>query len=188
MDAVAARLGDRVTRWITINEPAEITLLGHAIGEHAPGHRLLFDALPVAHHQLLAHGRAVEVLRAANPDHEIGIAASHTPVWTAGDGDDDRAAADLYDTLMNRLFADPILTGRYPDGFAEAMPAAPGGSVADDLKVISAPLDFYGVNYYNPTLVGAPRPGGRQDPYAGVELPPDLPFTLHDIEGYPLTA
>src|SRR5882757_3315190 len=48
---VAARLSDRVTKWITLNEPAEHTLLGHALGAHAPGRQLLFDALPVAHHQ-----------------------------------------------------------------------------------------------------------------------------------------
>ncbi|WP_395108577.1 GH1 family beta-glucosidase [Actinomadura sp. SCN-SB] len=183
VSAVADRLGDRVTRWITINEPAEFTLLGHGIGEHAPGHELLFDALPVAHHQLLAHGRAAQALRAAGDEHRIGVAMSHTPVWTAGGTADDQAAADLYDTLMNRLFADPILTGRYPDGFAEAMP----GPVEDDLKAICAPLDFYGVNYYNPSLVGAPRPG-EPDPYSGIALPPDLPFALHDIEGYPRTA
>jgi beta-glucosidase len=183
VETVAERLGDRVTRWITINEPAEFTLLGHGIGEHAPGHRLLFDALPVAHHQLLAHGRAVEALRAARDGLQVGIASSHTPVWTAGETADDHAAADLYDTLMNRLFSDPLLTGRYPDGFAEAMP----GPLEDDLKVISAPLDFYGVNYYSPTLVGAPRPG-EPDPYSGIQLPADLPFALHDIEGHPRTA
>ncbi|CAM5677960.1 6-phospho-beta-galactosidase [Streptomyces fumanus] len=76
---VADRLGDRVRTWITLNEPAEHTLLGHALGVHAPGERLLFDALPVAHHQLLAHGLAVRALRAAGtPD--IGIADSHAGV------------------------------------------------------------------------------------------------------------
>ncbi|WP_244212147.1 family 1 glycosylhydrolase, partial [Streptomyces angustmyceticus] len=62
-DAVAARLGDRVARWITLNEPAEVTLLGYGLGQHAPGRQLLFDALPAAHHQLLGHGLAVQALR-----------------------------------------------------------------------------------------------------------------------------
>ncbi|MGI5162842.1 GH1 family beta-glucosidase [Spirillospora sp. CA-253888] len=178
---VAERLADRVPMWITINEPAELTLLGHALGEHAPGKALMFDALPVAHHLLLAHGKAVQALRAAGADN-IGLAASHTPVWTAGDDDAARMGADLYDTLMNRLFADPILTGRYPEGFAEAMP----GPVAEDLATISAPLDWYGVNYYNPTLVGAPDPSG-QDAFGGIELPDDLPFGIKEIEGPPRT-
>lgn len=177
---VAERLGDRVPTWITINEPAEITLLGHALGQHAPGKQLMFDALPVAHHLLLAHGRAVQALRAAGAGH-IGIAASHSPIWPASEDGADLFGAEVYDTLINWLFADPLLTGRYPEGFAEAMP----GPVEDDLKVISAPLDWYGVNYYNPTLVGAPQSATE---FSGFDLPADLPFGLREIEGHPLTG
>ncbi|MEU7000971.1 GH1 family beta-glucosidase [Nonomuraea sp. NPDC046570] len=175
--AVAERLADRVPMWITINEPAEVTLLGYGLGQHAPGRNLLFDALPVAHHQLLGHGLAVQALRAAGADN-IGLAASHSPVWTAGDTDQDRQSAGLYDTLMNWLFADPILLGRYPEGFEQG---ADG-----DLEIISAPLDWYGVNYYSPTLVGAP--GAALDSYSGFDLPPDLPFGIHDLQGYPRTG
>ncbi|MDQ1007610.1 beta-glucosidase [Streptomyces sp. V4I23] len=173
--AVAARLTDRVPLWMTVNEPAEVTLLGYALGEHAPGRKLLFDALPAAHHQLLAHGLALQALRAAGAT-DIGLAVSHSPVWTAGDSDEDRFAAELYDTVTNRLFADPLLTGAYPDGFAELMP----GPVADDLTVIAKPLDFYGVNYYHPMLVGAPAPDAL-DGFAGVGMPAELPFGLREI-------
>ncbi|MFI5901680.1 GH1 family beta-glucosidase [Streptomyces cyaneofuscatus] len=180
---VAERLADRVPMWITINEPAEVTMLGYALGEHAPGRTLLFDALPAAHHQLLAHGLAVRALRAAGADN-IGIALSHAPVWTAGDSDEDRAGAELYDTLTNWLFADPVLTGRYPD---EAIAALMPGPVADDLKVISTPLDWYGVNYYNPTLVGAPRPEALET-FSGFAMPAELPFGISEIEGYEKTG
>ncbi|MEU7512997.1 GH1 family beta-glucosidase [Streptomyces sp. NPDC042898] len=178
---VAQRLADRVPMWITINEPAEVTLLGYGLGEHAPGKQLVFDALPAAHHQLLAHGLGVQALRAAGA-RQIGIAASHSPVWTAGDSDEDRAAAELYDTLTNRLFADPILTGTYPDGLDSLLP----GPVSEDLKTISAPLDWYGVNYYNPMLVGAPTPAGASA-FGGIEIPSGLPFALREIEGYERT-
>ncbi|MDT0404945.1 MULTISPECIES: GH1 family beta-glucosidase [Streptomyces] len=177
---VAGRLGDRVTKWITLNEPAEHTLLGHALGVHAPGRNLLFDALPVAHHQLLAHGLAVRALRAAGAD-DIGIANSHGPAWPASDDEADRAAADFYDLLLNRLFADPLLLGRYPDGIAELMP----GDVEQDLKVIAEPLDWYGVNYYAPTRVGAPQ--GTEIDFGGVRMPAELPFSVREIEGYPVT-
>jgi beta-glucosidase len=175
--AVAQRLADRVPLWMTLNEPAEVTLLGYALGEHAPGKQLLFDALPAAHHQLLAHGLAVSALRAAGA-RSVGVAVSHSPVRAAGDSEEDRFAAELYDTLTNRLFADPLLTGAYPDeNIAALMP----GPVADDLGVIARPLDFYGVNYYHPMLVGAPAddaPGG----FAGVGMPAGLPFGLRDID------
>ncbi|MFL4904014.1 GH1 family beta-glucosidase [Streptomyces sp. MMS24-I2-30] len=179
---VAARLGDRVTKWITLNEPAEHTLLGHALGAHAPGRRLLFDALPVAHHQLLAHGLAVRALRAAGAaDIDIGIANSHGPTWPASTAPEDLAAADFYDVLLNRLFADPLLLGQYPEGIGELLP----GDVDADLKVIAEPVDWYGVNYYAPTRVGAPQ--DTESEVGGLTIPAELPFSVREIEGRPVT-
>ncbi|WP_405925642.1 GH1 family beta-glucosidase [Streptomyces sp. NBC_00035] len=177
---VAARLGDRVTKWITLNEPAEHTLLGHALGAHAPGKKLLFDALPVAHHQLLAHGLGVQALRAAGVT-DIGIANSHGPTWAASESTEDVEAADFYDLLLNRLFADPLLLGRYPDGIADLLP----GDIESDLKIISEPLDWYGINYYQPTKVGAPE--GAEIEFSGLTLPAELPFSVRELEGYPVT-
>ena len=62
---VGERFADRVEHWIPINEPNVVTFNGYALGQHAPGRKLLFDALPVAHHLLLAHGRAAIELRRA---------------------------------------------------------------------------------------------------------------------------
>ncbi|MGW1954675.1 GH1 family beta-glucosidase [Streptomyces sp. NPDC001920] len=180
VSVVAERLGDRVSKWITLNEPAEHTLLGHALGTHAPGRKLLFDALPVAHHQLLAHGLAVRALRAAGA-RDIGIANSHGPTWPASPEQADVEAADFYDLLLNRLFADPLLLGRYPDGIGELMP----GDVGSDLEIIAEPLDFYGVNYYAPTRVGAPQ--GTEIEFGGVSMPAELPFSVREIEGVPTT-
>ncbi|KUJ36445.1 GH1 family beta-glucosidase [Streptomyces sp. MI02-2A] len=180
VSVVAERLGDRVAKWITLNEPAEHTLLGHALGVHAPGRRLMFDALPVAHHQLLAHGLAVRALRAAGTG-DIGIANSHGPTWAASEKPEDRQAAEFYDLLLNRLFSDPLLIGRYPEGIGELMP----GDVEADLKVIAEPIDWYGINYYAPTRVGAPQ--GAEIEFGGLSLPAELPFTVREIEDRPVT-
>ncbi|WLW55099.1 GH1 family beta-glucosidase [Streptomyces sp. YU58] len=180
VSVVADRLGDRVKKWITINEPAEHTLFGHALGAHAPGKQLMFDALPAAHHQLLAHGLAVQALRAAGAT-DIGIANSHGPTWSASREQADVEAADFYDLLLNRLFADPLLLGEYPSGLGEMMP----GDVSADLKVISEPLDFYGVNYYAPTRVGAPQ--GADIEFGGLTIPAELPFSVREIEDVPVT-
>ncbi len=177
---VAERLGDRVKKWITLNEPAEHTLLGHALGAHAPGKTLLFDALPVAHHQLLAHGLAVRALRAAGAT-DIGIANSHGPTWPASQEPEDIEAANFYDLLLNRLFADPLLLGEYPSGLGELMP----GDVESDLKVIAEPIDWYGVNYYAPSRVGAPQ--GAEIEFGGLTLPAELPFSVREIEDVPVT-
>jgi len=174
------RLGDRVEHWCPVNEPNIVTMLGHALGVHAPGRQLMFDALPVAHHLNLAHGRAAAALRATGA-RSVGTANNHAPVWAATDAPEDVNAAALYDVLLNRIFADPMLLGRYPDGFADLMP----GPVAEDLAVISAPVDFYGVNYYSPARVA--DPASPIPPSPGVALE-NAPFKVVEVEGYPRTA
>lgn len=181
---VGEHLGDRVEMWMPLNEPVVVTMFGHALGTHAPGQALGFDALPVVHHLLLGHGLSVEALRAAGASN-IGIASNHQPARAASDSVDDVEATEIFATLTNWMFSDPILRGQYPDELiASAMP----GPVEDDLKVISAPLDWYGVNYYQPVLVGAPGSGGDGGPVLeGALAPEGLPFEPRQITGVPTT-
>ncbi|MDT8910382.1 GH1 family beta-glucosidase [Amycolatopsis sp. PS_44_ISF1] len=174
---VGEHFADRVKLWIPLNEPMVMSIYGYGIGEYAPGRFLLLDALPTAHHQNLAHGRAVQALRAAGAT-GIGTANNHSPVWTVTNGtastetEADREAAVWLDALLNRTFADPVLLGRYPEQIHPHLPA----NFADDLPVINQPLDFYGVNYYEPQGVAAPGEGNP------------LPFELRAVEGYPMTT
>jgi beta-glucosidase len=180
---VGERLADRVRMWMPLNEPMVVTLFGYGIGGHAPGKALVFGALPVAHHLLLGHGLAVQALRAAGAGN-IGIANNHIPVWPASDSEADRGAADAFDTLVNGLFADPVLRGSYPaDELAAAMP----GPVSEDLRVISTPLDWYGINYYQPSRVGAPDAAAAV-PIDGIDVPEGLPFSFPPIDGVPITG
>ncbi len=58
-------LSDRVNHWSTLNEPQIYIGLGHLQGSHAPGLQMTFaETLEAAHHTLLAHGKAVQVIRA----------------------------------------------------------------------------------------------------------------------------
>lgn len=163
---VLERLGDRVDRWITLNEPAMMTLEGYALGTQAPGRALMMGALPTAHHQLLAHGLAVAAIRAAGGA-EVGITNNHTLVVAASDAAEDELAAGAYDIIHNRIFADPVLTGAYPDLSALGLDEFPGVQPGD-LATIGAPLDFYGVNFYNPTRVAAASVGSE---FAAAGLP-----------------
>jgi beta-glucosidase len=179
VELVLGRLGDRVPRWITLNEPSMMTLQGYALGTQAPGRTLMLGALPTAHHQLLAHGLAVAAIRAAG-DAEVGITNNHTLVVPATDAPADRLAAGALDLVVNRIFADPLLTGAYPDlsGFGlDAMPGLEDG----DLAVIAAPLDFYGVNFYNPTRVAEASAGSEFAeaglPFEPVDFDDDVPVT-----------
>ncbi|MFD4910645.1 GH1 family beta-glucosidase, partial [Kitasatospora purpeofusca] len=172
---VADRLGDRVPAWITLNEPFVHMVYGYALGIHAPGRALMLDALPVAHHQLLAHGLAASLLHERGLD--VLISNNLTPVEPASHSPADLAAAEAYDTLHNRLFNDPLLLGRYPDLTAFGTgPDLHGAVRPGDLDLITAaPLDGLGVNYYNPTRIAAPTD-------------PGLPFTFVEIPDVPRTA
>lgn len=165
-EIVGAQLGDRVKRWYTINEPVSTSLQGYAIGELAPGRRLLFDSLPTVHHQLLAHGRAAAILRDCGAT-AVGIVNNHTWVQPATDSEADQSAAHVYDLIHNRLFADPVLTGAYPDlaALGVEMPVHDG-----DMELISTASEFYGVNFYNPTTI-ASAPEGTPVPFVQVPTP-----------------
>lgn len=168
---VADALGDRIRHWYTINEPVSTSLQGYAVGTLAPAKQLLFGSLPTVHHQLLAHGLAMRALRASG-GHSVGIVNNHTLVRAAGEAD--AGAAAVYDLLHNRLFADPVLTGAYPDLEAFGLPPMP---VEDgDLALISAPQDFYGINFYNPTTVAAAPEGSP------------IPFDIVPTPGAPVTG
>ncbi|MGW1177338.1 GH1 family beta-glucosidase [Kitasatospora sp. NPDC002543] len=173
--AVTDRLGDRVPAWITLNEPFVHTVFGYALGTHAPGRALMFEALPAAHHQLLGHGLAASILHERGL--EVMLSNNLTPVEPASDSAADAAAAQAYDTLHNRLFTDPVLLGRYPDLSALGVPDDIFGAVRDgDLDLVHSPgLDGLGLNFYNPTRVAAPTE-------------PGLPFDLVDIPDVPHTA
>jgi beta-glucosidase len=113
----------------------------------------------------------VQALRAAGAT-GIGTANNHGPVWPAHDTPADREDADWLDALINRTFADPMLLGSYPEQVHPHLPE----NFADDLATIAQPLDFYGVNYYQPDGVTAPGEGNP------------LPFELRPIERYPMTT
>ena len=180
VELVAARLGDRVDNWTTHNEPFCTSWLGYGIGIHAPGRTDLADSVAAAHHVLLSHGLAVQALRRDCPDAELGIVLDSWPVHPASDDPRDAAAASVADGFRNRIFFDPVLRGCYPEDVLERLgPAAP--PVLDgDLAIISAPLDFLGVNNYSRSIV---RAGEDGEP---IELPaPAGPTTSMGWEVYP---
>lgn len=112
---VARRLGDRAGSWVTVDGPA----LG------APWS--WSENMSVAHHLLVAHGLAVRALRAAGVT-DVGIVDVRGPV-----GSDD--------VVLDRLFADPVLLGSYPEEVTDRLPAW----ALADLGIVSEPVDWYGV-------------------------------------------
>lgn len=163
---VMRRLGDRVGRWVTHNEPWCAATLGHEEGHHAPGHRDAAEALRVAHHLLLSHGWATAAIRREAPLAEAGIVLIHSPAHAASESAADGDAARWYDGFFNRWYLDPVFRGTYPaDAIADRIAR---GHLADaelpfvragDMRAISAPLDFLGLNYYSRTVLRAGADG-----------------------------
>lgn len=150
--AVAARLGDRVNSFIVLNEAAVHTVLGHVIGEHAPGLKDASLLGPVIHHLNLGQGLAIAALRAAQGDLKIGTTMALQPARPEGAplAFWNRPAADGFDALWNGAFLDPLFEGSYPDAAASLI----GDSLREgDLESIRQPVDFVGVNYYSPTTI-----------------------------------
>ncbi|WP_224766308.1 GH1 family beta-glucosidase [Nocardioides campestrisoli] len=162
---VGERLADRVAHWVPVNDPSVVTMFGYGEGRHAPGKALLFDCLPVAHHLLLAHGRAAQALRAAGAA-SVGCANNHAPIWPASEDEADTGVSKVFDQMWNGLFLEPMLLGRYPVDLAPLMEdvVAPG-----DMATIRQPLDFYGINYYYPARIAA-APEEEENPFQFVEV------------------
>ncbi|HVZ64647.1 MAG TPA: GH1 family beta-glucosidase [Lacunisphaera sp.] len=165
---VAAKLGDRVKHWMTFNEPPVIMGLGHHEGRFAPGLTLPFaDCLLGAHHLLMAHGRAVQALRAGCRE-RVKISIAHTARERIPVQEDRRtieaARRDYFASTAPNLWnlawwADPIVFGRYPaDGvkaYGKDMPKV----TAADLRLISQKIDFLAYNCYTGWLVRADAHG-----------------------------
>lgn len=147
-------LGDVDADWFTINEPKTHAFVGHWHGAHAPGVSSPDAAAAAVHHQLLAHGLAVERFRASGAAGRIGIALNLAPIYPTSPVFAESAAR--IDGRENRLFLDPVLLGRYPTdgigglrGMLPASRAAFDALVLDgDLATISARNDFLAVQYY----------------------------------------
>ncbi|AXB42225.1 GH1 family beta-glucosidase [Amycolatopsis albispora] len=156
--AVHHFLAGRVSRFITVNEPWCSAILGYASGDHAPGRTEPAAALRAAHHLLLGHGMALDALRSIATV-QAGITLNVSPVTAATGNPDDIDTARRVDGLTNRLFLDPVLRGEYPDDVrTDLARISDFGFAADgDLALISAPMDFLGINYYAPqTVYGTP--------------------------------
>jgi beta-glucosidase len=180
---VAGALGDRVTDWMTLNEPLCSAWIGHLEGTMAPGVKDIAQAVPAAHHLLLAHGLGAAAVRAAaSRPPSVGIVCNLSPCDPATDRPEDLAAARRADGHVNRWWLDPLFGRGYPADmlgvYGTAPPVRPG-----DLDVIGTPTDFFGLNYYFRQVVAddpqGPPPHVRQVPVPGA------PRTAMDWEVYP---
>ncbi len=158
-DLITKELSDRVESWATFNEPHCSSYVGYAIGRHAPGYNDNMLACQAAHHHMLAHGMAVDVIRSNAPESNVGIVLNVYPAYPNSDTQDDIKAAELAEVGINDWFMSPIFNGSYHDELQTALEGVRPAAFPEDMAIIHKPLDFLGINYYTRWVVKADDKG-----------------------------
>lgn len=154
---MAGQIADRVSHFMTTNEIRCFTDLSHKQGIHAPGLRLPDkEANQVRHHGVLAHGLAVQAIRAHVPAAtQVGLAENPTFFVPVIETPEHIAAARNATRDANAMFLTAIMEGKYIDSYVASEGANMPTVQAGDMKIISSPLDFVGLNVYQPQYARA---------------------------------
>jgi len=149
---VAERLTDRVKNIFTLNEPGRFLNFGYGWAIDAPGLKLPPGELNQArHHVVLGHGLAVQAIRAkGRAGTRVGIAENIAACVPAIDTPENIRATEMATRELNAGFLSVILEGKYTDGFLEYAGKDAPKFTAEELKIISSPNDFVGLNIYAP--------------------------------------
>lgn len=144
-------LSEDVTYWMTFNEPQCFIMMGYIMGTAAPFKRKFLTFRGIVRRMLLAHGEGVKVIRKyAKTPPKIGIAMAATTYIPDGDTPEDLEKARYYSfehavgSGSNSLWMDPIALGK-------AAGLVKNKLSKQDLQVISQPIDFIGLNVYQPS-------------------------------------
>jgi beta-glucosidase len=160
--AVFDHFGDRVSMWVTLNEPIALWV-GYGLGVFAPGISDRRVGKQALHHAMLAHGRAVQEFRRSGGSGKIGIVID---VWTrhpAKDTRENRALVVREEDETFRFFFDQLFAGGLSDRILEqlkheeTLPVIENG----DRELASEPFDFLGLNVYSRVIVDATKPKGH---------------------------
>jgi beta-glucosidase len=181
-DVLTKRLGDRVTNWITHNEPWVFTFVGYAFGAHAPGLTDNAAAYRAAHNALLSHGKAVPIIRQNVPNAKVGITIAIPEFQPETDSAEDAAAVERQRDFHPRWFLDPLFKGTYPAELA-AMVSQMDDVNLDGIEQAKVEMDFLGVNHYSRFIIkhDESNPPGNM---SHVTIP-DVERTTMDWEVYP---
>ena len=180
VEKVSAVLGDRVYAYATLNEPFCSAYLGYENGTHAPGRTGQANGRNAAHHLLLAHGLAMQVLNKSCPNSHNGIVLNFTPCYPESDSEQDVQATRYADEYINQWYLKPVMEGRYPD-IINLIPEANRPDIQDgDMAIINTAIDYLGVNYYTRLKYRASKDGLYEE-----IQPQDVTVTDMGWEVYP---
>ncbi|MBU9722965.1 MULTISPECIES: GH1 family beta-glucosidase [Bacillaceae] len=155
---------EKIKCWITINEPWCASFLSNYIGNHAPGLQDLQLATNVAHHLLVAHGKAVKKYREIGvEDGQIGYAPNVEWNEPYSDKQEDIEACYRANGWFIEWFMDPVFKSAYPEKLVKWFEETEGVTVPileGDMETISEKIDFLGINYYTGSVSRFNKDGG----------------------------
>lgn len=180
VNLITRAFGHKVYAYATLNEPFCSAYLGYEIGVHAPGLKSPSFGKKAAHHLLLAHGLAMQVLRKNCPKALNGIVLNFSPCHGLTDKPQDIKAAKLADQHFNQWYIKPIIEGQYPDLLDQLPDAHKPNIVEGDLQIIATSIDYIGINYYTREIY-------QSEAHQGFQKVMNKPLPLTDMgwEIYP---
>lgn len=145
--------GDRVTNWMVLNEPMVFTGAGYFLGVHAPGKKGLNNFLAATHHAAICQATGGALIKSIQPQSNVGSTFSCSHIEPHRNIDKDIIAAKKVDTLLNRLFIDPLLGLGYPLEDLKLLKRIEKFMKPEDEKNLAFNMDFIGVQNYTREIV-----------------------------------
>jgi beta-glucosidase len=147
------RFGDRVRRWMILNEPMVFTGAGYFLGVHAPGKKGLTHFLSAVHHAALCQAEGGRIVKTLEPDAMVGTTFSYSHVEPWRNNEKDLVAVKKTDTLLNRLFIEPLLGMGYPVKDLKILNRLEKFHRDGDESKLTFDMDFIGLQNYTREVV-----------------------------------
>lgn len=145
--------GSRVKHWMILNEPMVFTGAGYFLGVHAPGRKGLNNFLAAAHHATLCQAEGGRIVRSMVPQSKVGTTFSCSSIEPYRQTMQDNEAAKRIDTLLNRLFVEPLAGLGYPLKDLKLLQRLEPFVKDGDESKLAFDMDFIGVQNYTRELV-----------------------------------
>lgn len=185
VDFCVATFGDRVRRWMVLNEPMVFTGAGYFLGIHAPGRKGMQPFLQAMHHAALCQAEGARVIKAARSSASVGTTFSCSHVDASSTLKNDQLAAERIDALLNRVFIEPLLGLGYPYRDLKILQRVESVMKDGDEAKLAFDMDFIGLQNYTREIVAH----SYLTPYIQARIisarERNVPHTLMNWEVYP---
>ena len=145
--------GDRIKKWIILNEPLVFVGAGYLLGVHAPGRKGMKNFLPAMHHAILCQAEGARIVKNHSPNSKVGTTFSCSLIEPFRNTPRDRSAANRVDILINRLFIEPSLGMGYPTKDLKFLKGVEKYLLPKDNELVKFDFDFIGIQNYTREIV-----------------------------------